>query len=232
MSWSAALAAAVTDNTGGFNDWRLPNKKELESLVEGCATNPSINLTVFPNTPSETFWSSSTYAPDATTAWDVDFSTGFTFNDDKATAWHVRLVRNGSPFEGFDAQNPLVVGPAVLDIDDSAPASKYNALTDGLLVIRYLFGLTGPSLTTNAVDLANAKRTDPDVIKLYLDGVRTQLDIDDNKKTDALTDGLLILRYLFGLRGPGLISGAFDPAGSRHTAQAIEDYIKTLMPLP
>jgi hypothetical protein len=47
---------------------------------------------------------------------------------------------------------------------------------------------------------------------------------------DALTDGLLIIRYLFGLRGPSLVAGAVDPAGTRNTAEVIEPYINALLP--
>ena len=34
-----------------------------------------------------------------------------------------------------------------------------------------------------------------------------RLDIDDNKQSDALTDGLMIIRYLFGFTGDALTSG-------------------------
>lgn len=60
MTWSAALAAAVADVTAGHSDWRLPNKKELESIVESCGYNPAINQTLFPSTPASNFWSGST----------------------------------------------------------------------------------------------------------------------------------------------------------------------------
>ena len=33
-------------------------------------------------------------------------------------------------------------------------------------------------------------------------------DIDGNGEVDALTDGLMLLRYLFNLRGDSLIAGA------------------------
>ncbi|MEO8134283.1 MAG: hypothetical protein ABI831_09930 [Betaproteobacteria bacterium] len=118
---------------------------------------------------------------------------------------------------------------ATLDVDQSITASKYDALTDGLLVLRYLFGLTGPSLTNGALG-GTATRTDPAVIKTYLDAIRIPLDIDGNGTADALTDGLLVIRYLFGLRGSALIAGAFDPTGTRTTAAAIEAYIQSLMP--
>ena len=105
--------------------------------------------------------------------------------------------------------------------DASLTDTKYDALADGLLIVRYLFGLTGPSLTTGALG-STAMRTDPDAIKAYLESIRQQLDIDGSGSADALTDGLPIIRYLSGLRGDSLIVGAVDPLGERTTAEAIE----------
>jgi len=60
--------------------------------------------------------------------------------------------------------------------------------------------------------------------------VRTALDIDANGQTDALTDGLMIIRYLFGLRGQSVINNAIGIGAQRTTSTAIESYILTLMP--
>ena len=98
-----------------------------------------------------------------------------------------------------------------------------------MLIIRYLFGLTGAALTNGALG-TTATRTDPAAIKVFLDGMGLAIDIDGNGRVEALTDGLLILRYLFGLRGASLIAGAVDPAGTRKTAAVIETYLQTLMP--
>ncbi|MBK7471650.1 MAG: Ig-like domain repeat protein [Betaproteobacteria bacterium] len=116
-----------------------------------------------------------------------------------------------------------------LDVDASISDSKYDALTDGLLTLRYLFGRTGTALVTGALG-ATATRTDPAEIEGYLDAIRPLLDIDDNGSVDPSTDGMLILRYLFGLRGNALIAGAFDPMGNRNTAGDIETYIESLLP--
>ena len=51
------------------------------------------------------------------------------------------------------------------------------------------------------------------------------LDIDGNGQADALTDGLLIIRYLFGLRGPSLTAGAVGPGA---TTNDIEGQIQNL----
>jgi DNA-binding beta-propeller fold protein YncE len=57
-------------------------------------------------------------------------------------------------------------------------------------------------------------------------------DIDGDGESDALTDGLLLLRYLFGFTGNTLITGALDVANcTRCTAAAIEAYIEALLGL-
>ncbi|MDC0053744.1 hypothetical protein OAK05_05715 [Gammaproteobacteria bacterium] len=56
------------------------------------------------------------------------------------------------------------------------------------------------------------------------------LDIDDDGKTDALTDGLLTLRYLFGLQGDTLINGVVAEDATRKTAEEIEAHLESLMP--
>ena len=140
------------------------------------------------------------------------------------------LVNIIAGFINYDILTLTVIAPAAtLDIDGSDTATKYDALTDGLLAIRYLFGLTGTSLTGGALG-GTATRTDPAVIKTYLDANRSVFDIDGDGNTDALTDGLLILRYLFGLRGASLIHGAFVPGAPRNTAALIEAYLGALTP--
>ena len=48
------------------------------------------------------------------------------------------------------------------------------------------------------------------------------LDIDGDQNYDALTDGVLILRSLFGLEGQELISGAASDNSLYQTAESIE----------
>ena len=92
-----------------------------------------------------------------------------------------------------------------------------------------MFGLTGSPLIAGALG-NTATRTTGLQVKTYLDGIGLAADIDGNGRVDALTDGLLILRYLFGLRGAALIAGAVDPAATRKTAPDIETYIQSLLP--
>lgn len=95
MNWKAALEAASASTFSGFSDWRLPNVKELSSIVEGRCYLPSININRFPNTPSSLFWSSSVNAYDPDYAWDVSFNYGNDVSYNKSGNDYVRLVRSG-----------------------------------------------------------------------------------------------------------------------------------------
>jgi hypothetical protein len=58
-TWEDALAQAASVATNTSVAWRLPNKKELISLVETACVGQAINETLFPATPG-VIWSSST----------------------------------------------------------------------------------------------------------------------------------------------------------------------------
>lgn len=94
-TWATALADAEAHVFAGYSDWRLPNVKELFSLVEKCAVNPAINTTVFPSTPSSYVWSGSPYAYNSSNAWSVNFSYGNAAFNYRSYAYSVRLVRGG-----------------------------------------------------------------------------------------------------------------------------------------
>ena len=111
-----------------------------------------------------------------------------------------------------------------LDVDDDG---RTTALTDGLLVIRYLFGFSGESLTASAVS-PEAQRASAAEIEAYLKQNQDQLDIDGNDATNALSDGLLIIRELFGFSGESLTTGALAEGSSRATADDVIAYIKTI----
>ena len=92
VTWKQALQHAA-DNP----PWRLPNKKQLASLVEARCVDPSINSRFFPNTPSDWFWSSSASAWGLgwTHSWLVDFDNGFVHAASPYGQGYVRLVRGG-----------------------------------------------------------------------------------------------------------------------------------------
>ncbi len=61
--------------------------------------------------------------------------------------------------------------------------------------------------------------------KLNLLKSNLKLDFDGNGKQDALSDGILLLRYLAGFKGNDLINNAVDPSVPNLTAQMVESRI-------
>jgi hypothetical protein len=73
--------------------WRLPNAKELASLVDRGCIKPAIDSAAFPNTPADWFWSSSPDVGYSNFAWNVYFYNGYVGSNDRDNSRHVRLVR-------------------------------------------------------------------------------------------------------------------------------------------
>jgi hypothetical protein len=146
---------------------------------------------------------------------------GMAGDGDMVVVWN--SGHDGSSYGVFGRQ---LVGLAVLDIDGNASVAP---LTDALLAVRFIFGFTGPALIANAVG-AGCSRCDAASIASYLAGLGLLLDIDGNgAPLGALTDGLLVLRYIFGFRGQTLIDNAVGNGCTRCTAPQIEGYLQPLI---
>ena len=75
----------------GYQDWKIPSKEELKSLIK-CTdgiipendnfcgnnnyTSPTIDTTLFSNFPSTWFWTSSSNKAESKNAWHLDFRVG------------------------------------------------------------------------------------------------------------------------------------------------------------
>jgi hypothetical protein len=82
---------------GGYNNWRLPTQKELESIVDYGKENPAIDTDIFKNTSSSIYWSSSTHKSYTYDAWGVHFYYGNDYwdnRDGKGHNYYVRCVRD------------------------------------------------------------------------------------------------------------------------------------------
>ena len=78
------------------NDWRMPTRRELRTLVVADGSSPAIDPAYFINTIASDFWSGSSYAAVPAKAWVVSFNSGSTNDDNKTTSTkYVRLVRGG-----------------------------------------------------------------------------------------------------------------------------------------
>lgn len=98
LNWENAITFCEGLVYGGYDDWRLPNVKELFSIVEHHVIGtgaPYINQTSFPNTVSNWYWTSTTYVPFSSSAWGVDFNVGNVGGFFKTDNKYVRPVRAG-----------------------------------------------------------------------------------------------------------------------------------------
>lgn len=94
-SWPQAITYCSGLSLGGLSGWRLPNIKELSSIVDDTVSSPAINQTYFPSTHLSRYWSSTTYAGVTANAWNVSFLAGYVLSDFTTLNNYARCVRLG-----------------------------------------------------------------------------------------------------------------------------------------
>jgi hypothetical protein len=204
------------DNDGTVDDddvFPLDVSESSDADMDGTGDNKD----AFPNNPLYTLDSDSDGMPDS---WETKY--GLDPNDPNDAA-------SDKNNDGVTALNEFLTGAVPTGLLDLDGDGQYDALTDGLLLLRGMFGLDGSALVTGAIasDAAFTASVDIESRIATLDDLA---DIDGNGTIDALTDGLLTLRYLFGLEGDTLIAGVVASDATRTTAVDIEAHLKTLMP--
>ena len=128
---------------------------------------------------------------------------------------------------GLPAYIEVVGGNIKFDYDFDKNGT-IDALTDGLLLLRYAFGLRSDNLTNAAIGSGSSLTSEE--VATNVEQAASLADIDNSGTLDALTDGLIFLRYAFGLRGDSLLSGAISSDANRTSAADIEAYIESHMP--
>ncbi len=93
ITWQDALQLSKNINDGGHSDWRLPNIKELATIVEKRCVDASVNSVLFPATSPENYWTSTTVSGNEGSAWSIAFYSGKNNTKDKLLDLHVRFVR-------------------------------------------------------------------------------------------------------------------------------------------
>jgi hypothetical protein len=111
VTWQHAFGFILEINVGifpdcgaGNTDWRLPNRFELESLLDMAYYDPALPDTAgtgqwsegnpFTNVQSYYYWSSTTYEPHTIVAWIVHMGMGFVNGGSKSDTYYVWPVRD------------------------------------------------------------------------------------------------------------------------------------------
>ena len=229
---------ADTDDDGdgvSDSDDALPLDPTNDSDGDGVANN----LDRFPLDSTETMDSDSdgvgdnsdVYPNNGEYAYDTD-------GDGMPDAWESQygLDPNDPSDASSDQDNDGVVAldeflngtvpSGSIDLDGNG---QYDALTDGLLLLRGMFGLNGDALITGTL-ASDALYTSSEDIETRIELLNNLADVDGNGQIDALTDGLLVLRYLFGLQGEALISDVIAADATRTSSAEIEAHLASLTP--
>ena len=93
LPWCEALAYSENLSFAGHEDWRIPNVRELQSIVDYGLFGPSIDPVFV--ALSSVYWSSTSIAGSPVFAWFVVFNSGHVGNGGKDFDYYVRAVRSG-----------------------------------------------------------------------------------------------------------------------------------------
>ncbi|MGR3984422.1 MAG: cadherin-like beta sandwich domain-containing protein [Gammaproteobacteria bacterium] len=146
--------------------------------------------------------------------------------DTRITAYAVTGLRNATTYQvQVTARNRFGAG-AWSDARSGAPERGHgldvdeangNTWQDGVMIARYLLGLRGTALTAGLSDAP------PGTPESNIAASIANMNFDvDRSRTVTAADGMLIARYLLGVRGDALV------AGTRAKARVVEDAVAAL----
>lgn len=146
LAWTDALTAAKGSNFAGYSDWRLPNKQELESLVDRSCYSPAMNDGVFPGAVADWTWTSTTNESDPAAASMVSFDAGHHNANAKAFPLAVRFVRGGQFFDSLASTDAVAPETTIISSPVSSAATVASiafAGTDNVAVTGFECSLDG-----------------------------------------------------------------------------------------
>lgn len=131
-TYTQADAAKLTSNFAGQSDWHLPSLREFQTILDYSTFKPSTNLIIFPDAPSNVFWTTTPSVEAADYFWHVNFDSGVSSYTSKTVAYSARLVRGTLSTSGAATTTPVVSGNVDLTATLSAspsPAKINQTLT-------------------------------------------------------------------------------------------------------
>lgn len=93
--WYSAVDYCNNLDFSGFTDWRLPNLREICSIVDYGGNIPAINSAYFPSTFGGNYWSSTSCNWYTDNAFAIYFGAGYDVYVGKNDFYHLRAVRGG-----------------------------------------------------------------------------------------------------------------------------------------
>ncbi len=92
--WNHALIYCDRLETAGYSDWRLPNLKELVSILDLSRMDPCVDEKYFPATRADFYWTSTSFSFQTSQAWYVYFNLGYVNHLNKNNYLYIRPVRD------------------------------------------------------------------------------------------------------------------------------------------
>ncbi|KPA14027.1 protein containing DUF1566 [Candidatus Magnetomorum sp. HK-1] len=113
QTWAYALDNCENHVEANFSDWRMPSILELQSIVDyETSYSPTVNTTIFPDTPKDLFWTSSpTQNPGI--IYNVQFENGITHSSETHETHYYRAVRGG---QTKSSENLVILSPSQADL--------------------------------------------------------------------------------------------------------------------
>jgi hypothetical protein len=102
-TWQDARNICIAQTLGGYNDWRVPGRRELVSIVNYGRLDPAINTDLFPATASLSYWSNTEIVAlrlNPYYVWVVNFASGVVIPTERNVKHYVRCVRGNQLPEG------------------------------------------------------------------------------------------------------------------------------------
>jgi Protein of unknown function (DUF1566)/Viral BACON domain len=143
MGWAQSLAYCERLTLCSYTDWRLPNIRELRSLLDySGGYHPPIDTAFFPDTRSSYYWSSTTCAGSTSSAWTVYFGdAAYSNNYTKYSGLYVRAVRGGQP----GSLGHLVISPTSRSVSKDMGTTTFSVSNTGIGTMPWTAAVTSDS---------------------------------------------------------------------------------------
>jgi arabinan endo-1,5-alpha-L-arabinosidase len=157
-------------------------------------------------------------------------------NESRPTVDSAGSIMYGAAAETVPVLSATAFPHRILNIDNSGPSTIYDAMTDGMLLLRYLLGHRGDSLIVNSRGAGSALR-DAIATENYISNNLALFDVDGDGQVLPHTDGLMILRRLLNPNTPTSNAAAMSAITARakrggRTDVEVVNAIDALKPSP